>query len=114
MPQPSGSQSPDQPTADFGANEWLVEEMYDQFQKDPGSLDPAWRKYFETHGNGTAGGTNGQASAKASTTTAEKAQPKPAQKPTSPAPSQEPAREAGPEVGPRAHPGPGRGRRGEG
>ncbi len=100
MPQPSGSQSPDQPTADFGANEWLVEEMYDQFQKDPGSLDPAWRKYFETHGNGTAGGTNGQASAKASTTTAEKAQPKPAQKPTSPAPSQEPAPKPAPKSAP--------------
>ena len=42
MPQSSGSQSPEQPSADFGANEWLVEEMYDQYQADPGSVDETW------------------------------------------------------------------------
>ena len=37
---------------DFGANEWLVEEMYDQFQADPSSVDPTWVDYFKAHGNG--------------------------------------------------------------
>ncbi|NYD41224.1 multifunctional oxoglutarate decarboxylase/oxoglutarate dehydrogenase thiamine pyrophosphate-binding subunit/dihydrolipoyllysine-residue succinyltransferase subunit [Nocardioides panaciterrulae] len=82
MPQPSGSQSPDQPTADFGANEWLVEEMYDQFQKDPGSLDPAWKRYFETHGNGSAGAANGKAAAAAAPAPKAQAAPAPAQKST--------------------------------
>jgi multifunctional 2-oxoglutarate metabolism enzyme len=42
------------PSSDFGANEWLVEEMYDQFQRDPGSVDPTWAAYFKTNGNGAA------------------------------------------------------------
>ncbi|MGZ6744922.1 MAG: multifunctional oxoglutarate decarboxylase/oxoglutarate dehydrogenase thiamine pyrophosphate-binding subunit/dihydrolipoyllysine-residue succinyltransferase subunit, partial [Nocardioides sp.] len=67
MPQSSGnqsgSQSPEQPSADFGANEWLVEEMYDQYKKDPGSVDATWATYFKAHGNGQA--TNGSAPAPA-------------------------------------------------
>ena len=39
-----------QPLEDFGANEWLVDEMYEQFQKDPSAVDPAWQDYFKTHG----------------------------------------------------------------
>ena len=35
---------------DFGANDWLLEEMYEQFSADPDSVDPAWAKYFATHG----------------------------------------------------------------
>lgn len=27
---------------DFGANEWLVAEMYDQFVKDRASVDESW------------------------------------------------------------------------
>lgn len=44
--------------ADFGANEWLVEEMRERFDQDPGSVDPAWRSYFEggaPRDNGRAG-----------------------------------------------------------
>ena len=43
MPQSPGNQTPTTTTdaaADFGANEWLVEEMYDRFQADPSSVDP--------------------------------------------------------------------------
>jgi multifunctional 2-oxoglutarate metabolism enzyme len=43
------------PSSDFGANEWLVEELYDQFQRDPGSVDPSWAAYFKTNGNGHGG-----------------------------------------------------------
>ncbi|GGG77841.1 2-oxoglutarate dehydrogenase E1/E2 component [Corynebacterium pelargi] len=34
----------------FGQNQWLVDEMYQQFQKDPNSVDAEWRKLFETQG----------------------------------------------------------------
>ncbi|MEV4319185.1 multifunctional oxoglutarate decarboxylase/oxoglutarate dehydrogenase thiamine pyrophosphate-binding subunit/dihydrolipoyllysine-residue succinyltransferase subunit [Actinocrispum sp. NPDC049592] len=34
------------PAAQFGPNEWLVEEMYEQFLADPGSVDPAWHDFF--------------------------------------------------------------------
>ena len=50
MPQPPGNKS-DVPSTDFGANEWLVEEMYDQYQRDPDSVDPTWVKYFQQNGD---------------------------------------------------------------
>ncbi|NUS74049.1 MAG: multifunctional oxoglutarate decarboxylase/oxoglutarate dehydrogenase thiamine pyrophosphate-binding subunit/dihydrolipoyllysine-residue succinyltransferase subunit [Corynebacteriales bacterium] len=43
--QSSSSASPSQPQA-FGANEWLIEDMYERFQADPKSVDPAWRDFF--------------------------------------------------------------------
>src|SRR6266700_7800623 len=32
--------------ADFGANEWLVEELYQRYLADPGSVDRAWWSFF--------------------------------------------------------------------
>ncbi|MDO4631486.1 MAG: multifunctional oxoglutarate decarboxylase/oxoglutarate dehydrogenase thiamine pyrophosphate-binding subunit/dihydrolipoyllysine-residue succinyltransferase subunit [Corynebacterium sp.] len=34
----------------FGQNQWLVDEMFQQFQKDPTSVDPEWRELFEKSG----------------------------------------------------------------
>jgi multifunctional 2-oxoglutarate metabolism enzyme len=34
------------PAPQFGPNEWLVEEMYEQFLADPSSVDPAWHDFF--------------------------------------------------------------------
>ena len=31
---------------DFGANDWLVDEMYEQYVADPTSVDPTWVEYF--------------------------------------------------------------------
>src|SRR6478672_829997 len=31
---------------EFGPNDWFVEEKYQQFLADPGSVDPIWREYF--------------------------------------------------------------------
>ena len=31
---------------EFGANEWLIEEMYEKYLEDPGSVDETWREYF--------------------------------------------------------------------
>ncbi len=45
-------------TQDFGANSWLVEEMYEQYRADPSSVSEAWREFFSDykslHGNGAA------------------------------------------------------------
>src|SRR5580658_3630497 len=32
--------------ADFGPNEWLVDELYQRYQADPGSVDRAWWNFF--------------------------------------------------------------------
>src|SRR5215475_7431189 len=34
------------PGADFGANEWLVDELFQQYQADPSSVDRAWWNFF--------------------------------------------------------------------
>ncbi len=36
------------PSSDMGANEWLVAEMKEQYDKDPGSVAPEWATYFGT------------------------------------------------------------------
>jgi multifunctional 2-oxoglutarate metabolism enzyme len=45
---------------DFGANEWLVDELYQQYLADPGSVDKAWWNFFTdyetTHARPTARG----------------------------------------------------------
>jgi multifunctional 2-oxoglutarate metabolism enzyme len=33
-------------TSDFGANEWLVEDMYERYLADPASVDAAWHDFF--------------------------------------------------------------------
>ena len=38
---------------DFGANDWLVDEMYEQYLQDPSSVEPAWVEYFKTNKPGT-------------------------------------------------------------
>jgi multifunctional 2-oxoglutarate metabolism enzyme len=44
-------------TADFGPNEWLVDELYERYLADPDSVDRAWWSFFadyrSTRGNGT-------------------------------------------------------------
>jgi 2-oxoglutarate dehydrogenase E1 component len=34
------------PRADFGPNEWLVDELYQRYQADPSSVDKAWWNFF--------------------------------------------------------------------
>src|ERR1700759_2448455 len=33
-------------SADFGTNEWLVDELYQRYLADPGSVDKAWWSFF--------------------------------------------------------------------
>ncbi len=37
------------PNQDFGANEWLVDEMYERYQADPTSVEPSWIEFFKTY-----------------------------------------------------------------
>jgi 2-oxoglutarate decarboxylase len=46
---------------DFGANDWLVDEMYEQYLQDPSSVDPAWVEYFKTNKPGSPAVSNSSA-----------------------------------------------------
>ena len=63
VPDPSSSSktATDAIAEEFGANDWLIEEMYEQYVADPGSVDPSWATYFKNHGLGA--GSNGAAAA---------------------------------------------------
>ena len=50
--QPSSANSGN-PVAGFGTNEWLVEEMYQQYLADPGSVDQAWHDFFADYRPGS-------------------------------------------------------------
>ena len=49
--QPSSSSSSS--VVGFGTNEWLVEEMYQQFLADPASVDQAWHEFFADYRPGS-------------------------------------------------------------
>ncbi|MGD9959519.1 multifunctional oxoglutarate decarboxylase/oxoglutarate dehydrogenase thiamine pyrophosphate-binding subunit/dihydrolipoyllysine-residue succinyltransferase subunit [Nocardioides sp.] len=82
------------PLEDFGANEWLVDEMFEQYTSDPTAVDPAWVAYFTTHGGPNGNGT-ATASAPAAAPTPAAAPPAaaasapaaPVEKPAAPAPA---------------------------
>ena len=96
MPQSPGSHSdvpaPQFEGADFGANEWLVEEMFDQYQQDPDSVDATWAEYFRANGNGAANNGTPHPAAGASAPVAAPAKPAGGQAtPAAPAPPAKPA-----------------------
>ena len=65
--------TPDQLTHamdDFGANDWLIEELFDQYTADPASVDPAWAAYF-SGGDSPAGPVGSAPAAAPAGTTAE-------------------------------------------
>jgi len=47
--------------ADFGANEWLVEEMYERYLADPNSVDAAWHDFFADYRPAKPAAANGTA-----------------------------------------------------
>ncbi|MFD6136718.1 multifunctional oxoglutarate decarboxylase/oxoglutarate dehydrogenase thiamine pyrophosphate-binding subunit/dihydrolipoyllysine-residue succinyltransferase subunit [Isoptericola sp. NPDC056618] len=69
----------------FGANEWLVDELYEQYLKDKNAVDPAWWDFFADY---EPGETNG---ATADAAPAAPAQPAAPAEPQTPAPAQAPA-----------------------
>ncbi|SFB61842.1 2-oxoglutarate decarboxylase [Amycolatopsis marina] len=85
------------PASQFGPNEWLVEEMYDQFLADPSSVDAAWHDFFADFkptqaaqsspggdGRSESPSRNGQTPEKSSAPSPAPAQEKPADKPAAP------------------------------
>ena len=44
-----------QPGQDFGANDWLVEEMFERYQSDPSSVTAEWIEFFKTYSPATPG-----------------------------------------------------------
>jgi multifunctional 2-oxoglutarate metabolism enzyme len=78
------------PLEDFGANEWLVDEMYEQYTSDPTAVDPAWVAYFTTHGGPNGNGTATPASPASTTQAAPLTAPAPAAAAAPAAPVQEP------------------------
>ncbi|GAA1002580.1 alpha-ketoglutarate decarboxylase [Streptomyces sp. F-3] len=112
-------QSGKNPAAAFGANEWLVDEIYQQYLQDPNSVDRAWWDFFADYkkggaatpasadaaGAGTAGTTTAQQPPAAPAAPAQPAAaPKPpaAPKPAAAAPAQAPAPAAKPAAQPQA------------
>ncbi|MFD3525846.1 hypothetical protein, partial [Streptomyces sp. NPDC058653] len=43
------------PAAAFGPNEWLVDEIYQQYLQDPNSVDRAWWDFFADYKPGNTG-----------------------------------------------------------
>ncbi|MFW6693900.1 multifunctional oxoglutarate decarboxylase/oxoglutarate dehydrogenase thiamine pyrophosphate-binding subunit/dihydrolipoyllysine-residue succinyltransferase subunit [Streptomyces sp. MAR4 CNX-425] len=98
------------PAAAFGPNEWLVDEIYQQYLQDPNSVDRAWWDFFADYKPGAAAGNQGAATTAAQPApaappspdgrqaAAAPAQPAPAA-PAAPAAPQQPAAPAAPADG---------------
>jgi len=50
----SGDQAPSADTFGFGPNAWLVDEMFERFRADPGSVSESWRDFFQGYRPGGA------------------------------------------------------------
>jgi 2-oxoglutarate decarboxylase len=50
------------PNQDFGANEWLVDEMYERYLSDPTSLEPSWIEFFKTYNPNSSGSSSSSTS----------------------------------------------------
>ena len=66
-------------TQDFGANSWLVEEIYEQFRIDPNSVSEAWREFFSDY---RSAGTAATSAASAPASPVSSAAPTPAATPS--------------------------------
>ncbi len=86
MPEPTEGN----PLAAFGANEWLVDEMYEQYQKDPSSVDPAWWDFFANF-NGASAPAAAPATAPAAPAPTPTPAPTPAPAVAAPTPAPAPA-----------------------
>ncbi|SEF82589.1 2-oxoglutarate dehydrogenase E1 component [Thermomonospora echinospora] len=53
MSTESSRTSADPRTTDFGANEWLVDELYHKYLEDPNSVDQAWWNFFADYQPGS-------------------------------------------------------------
>ena len=79
--------------SDFGANEWYIQELYQDFLNDPGSVGDTWQEYFaDYHPGGAPTPSNGTTAAAAPEAPAPAAAAAPTPTPTpTPAPAPAPA-----------------------
>ncbi|MFD7920116.1 multifunctional oxoglutarate decarboxylase/oxoglutarate dehydrogenase thiamine pyrophosphate-binding subunit/dihydrolipoyllysine-residue succinyltransferase subunit [Streptomyces sp. NPDC059740] len=112
----SSSTSTDQDASSaspFGSNEWLVDEIYQQYLQDPNSVDRAWWDFFADY---KPGGATAPDSASGGQAAARPAASAPAQSPATPSPAPqaatgtparpEPAKAEQPKAAPAAQPKP--------
>ncbi|MHB1067802.1 MAG: 2-oxo acid dehydrogenase subunit E2, partial [Candidatus Nanopelagicales bacterium] len=95
------TESPDSRLAGFGPNEWLVDEIYQQFLADRTSVDPAWWEFFEGYAPADYSPLSAQPPAPAPTT-GPAVSPAPGPAPASPMPEPAAASEVRPLKGPSA------------
>ncbi|MCP9986477.1 multifunctional oxoglutarate decarboxylase/oxoglutarate dehydrogenase thiamine pyrophosphate-binding subunit/dihydrolipoyllysine-residue succinyltransferase subunit [Streptomyces sudanensis] len=91
------------PAAAFGANEWLVDEIYQQYLQDPNSVDRAWWDFFADYKPGASGSADKPAGQAPAAAGAAEAVTHPAPAPEAPA-AQAPAAQA--PAAPAAQPAP--------
>ncbi|MCU1594851.1 MAG: 2-oxoglutarate dehydrogenase, subunit, partial [Frankiales bacterium] len=77
--------------SDFGANDWYIQELYEDYLKDPGSVGETWQEYFATN----TPAANGSSAAEPAAPPAAPA-PAPAAAASPPAPAAAPAPPAAP------------------
>jgi multifunctional 2-oxoglutarate metabolism enzyme len=86
---------PEQPShrlpEEFGGNEWLVDELYEQYQKDKNAVDAKWWPLFESFDSGNGSSNNGNSAHAANPPTRELPVVKPAPAASAPSPAAAPA-----------------------
>jgi 2-oxoglutarate decarboxylase len=91
------------PLAGFGANEWLVQEIYQNYLEDPSSVDPVWQEFLADY---VPNGDNGAPPVPTASAPAVSAPTAPAPAPTSAPAKPAPAPAAKPAPAPAAKPAP--------
>ena len=106
---PENLTATNQQTDEFGANDWLIDEMYQAYREDPESVDPRWQQFFAERAASVANGSepgrpaptappapaDGSPAPAASTVAAPDAEPAgPAESAESPAPAPKPEQRA--------------------
>ncbi|MFI9270422.1 multifunctional oxoglutarate decarboxylase/oxoglutarate dehydrogenase thiamine pyrophosphate-binding subunit/dihydrolipoyllysine-residue succinyltransferase subunit [Kitasatospora sp. NPDC052896] len=102
-PHPETPSSSASPTG-FGPNEWLVDEIYQQYLQDPNSVDRAWWDFFADYKPGTEVTPVTQAATPVGPTPTTVAAPAPAAAPVAPAPAAAPVAAAPSAPAPAAAP----------
>ncbi|MDQ1698302.1 MAG: multifunctional 2-oxoglutarate metabolism enzyme, partial [Frankiaceae bacterium] len=95
MTAPSDPGTTDQ-FAGFGPNEWLVYEMYQQWLKDPDSVDKAWWDFFADYKPDAPASANGATPAEPTPAEPVRSEPKAVDPEPAPAVSAKPAAVAAP------------------
>ena len=80
--------------SDFGANQWLVDELYQRYLADPGSVDQAWWSFFADYRSTGSQGEEAPAPARADGAAPASAPAAPAPSASAPAPAPAPAASA--------------------